>query len=58
MVEFTQRLSDVIVNWGGTSELGGLNIQVTSSYAEIIYRLPELLDKNLAEDEDPAWMQL
>lgn len=41
---------------GGTSELGGLNIKApqASSYAEIIYRLPELLDKNLAEDEDPA----
>lgn len=39
-----------------TSELGGLNIKApkASSYAEIIYLLPELLDKNLAEDDDPA----
>ena len=39
-----------------SSELGGLNIKApgASSYAEVIYKLPELLDRGLAEDEDPA----
>lgn len=39
-----------------SSDLGGLNIKAprASSYAEIIYLLPELLDNNLGEDEDPA----
>lgn len=44
---------------GQEGNLGGLNIRVNkaSSYAEMIMRLPEILDRNLADEDEPAMDQ-